>query len=88
MLDRKCQVQRVLTDPADPYDVEDLARTADGTLWLSDTGDNRGKRERGRRRAGARRPERDVAGDAEGCGTRREAGVVGCVSVSVGLTGG
>ncbi|WP_020657793.1 hypothetical protein [Amycolatopsis benzoatilytica] len=45
VLDRKCQVQQVLTDAADPYDVEDLARTADGTLWLSDTGDNRAKRD-------------------------------------------
>ncbi|MGW7531516.1 hypothetical protein [Amycolatopsis sp. NPDC054798] len=45
VLDRKCQVQDVLTDPMDPYDVEDLARGKDGTLWLSDTGDNRAKRE-------------------------------------------
>lgn len=45
VLDRKCQVKDVLTDPTDPYDVEDLARGKDGTLWLSDTGDNRAKRE-------------------------------------------
>ncbi|MFD2473970.1 hypothetical protein [Amycolatopsis silviterrae] len=45
VMDRKCQVQKVLTDPTDPYDVEDLARGRDGTLWLSDTGDNRAKRE-------------------------------------------
>ncbi|WP_167756684.1 MULTISPECIES: esterase-like activity of phytase family protein [unclassified Amycolatopsis] len=45
VLDRKCQVTDVLTDSTDPYDVEDLARGKDGTLWLSDTGDNRAKRE-------------------------------------------
>ncbi|WP_425388712.1 hypothetical protein [Amycolatopsis jejuensis] len=45
VLDRKCQVQKVLTDPTDPYDVEDLARSSDGTLWLADTGDNRAKRD-------------------------------------------
>ncbi|HST67447.1 MAG TPA: hypothetical protein VLM05_19900 [Mycobacteriales bacterium] len=39
-LDRTCAVRRVITDPIDPYDVEDLARAADGTLWLADTGDN------------------------------------------------
>lgn len=44
VLSRDCVVQRVITNPADPYDPEDLARTADGTLWLSDTGDNTGKR--------------------------------------------
>ncbi len=45
VLDRDCAVRDVLTDPADPYDVEDLARAADGTLWLGDTGDNRKQRE-------------------------------------------
>jgi hypothetical protein len=40
VLGRDCQVQKVLTDRTDPFDVEDLARTADGRLWLSDTGDN------------------------------------------------
>ena len=39
-LDRTCRVRRVITNPIDPYDVEDLARAADGTFWLSDTGDN------------------------------------------------
>lgn len=29
-----------MTDSIDPYDVEDLARAADGTFWLADTGDN------------------------------------------------
>lgn len=40
-----CRVRQVLEDPTDPYDVEDLARTPDGRLWLSDTGDNREERE-------------------------------------------
>ncbi|MGW4522703.1 hypothetical protein [Amycolatopsis sp. NPDC004378] len=40
VLGRDCRVQQVLTDRTDPFDVEDLARTPDGTLWLSDTGDN------------------------------------------------
>ncbi|MCU1680727.1 MAG: hypothetical protein JWQ81_1466 [Amycolatopsis sp.] len=41
---RNCAVQKVITNSLDPYDVEDLARAADGTLWLSDTGDNRKSR--------------------------------------------
>ncbi|MET8848687.1 esterase-like activity of phytase family protein [Amycolatopsis sp. NPDC004625] len=41
VLGRDCKVQQVLTDKTDPFDVEDLARTPDGTLWLSDTGDNK-----------------------------------------------
>lgn len=45
VLGRDCAVQRVITNPADPYDVEDLARSADGTFWLSDTGDNRKQRD-------------------------------------------
>lgn len=40
VLDRGCRVRRVISNPTDPYDVEDLARTADGTLWLADIGDN------------------------------------------------
>ncbi len=39
-LDRTCRVRRVVSAGIDPYDVEDLARAADGTLWLADTGDN------------------------------------------------
>lgn len=39
-LDRRCRVLRTLTGDVDPYDVEDLGRTPDGALWLSDTGDN------------------------------------------------
>ena len=41
VLGRDCKVQKVLNDRTDPFDVEDLARTPDGTLWLSDTGDNK-----------------------------------------------
>jgi hypothetical protein len=37
---RDCRVQKVITNSTDPFDVEDLARSPDGTLWLSDTGDN------------------------------------------------
>jgi hypothetical protein len=40
-LDRSCRVLRTIDDDIDPYDVEDLARAADGTLWLADIGDNR-----------------------------------------------
>jgi len=35
-----CRVVRTITAAIDPYDVEDLARAADGTLWLADVGDN------------------------------------------------
>ncbi|HEY8373995.1 MAG TPA: hypothetical protein VIL00_14745 [Pseudonocardiaceae bacterium] len=45
VLDRDCTVRRVITADVDPYDVEDLARAPDGTLWLADTGDNRKQRE-------------------------------------------
>jgi sugar lactone lactonase YvrE len=40
VLDRSCRVVRVIRGAIDPFDVEDLARTADGTLWLADIGDN------------------------------------------------
>jgi hypothetical protein len=40
VLGKDCQVQDRITSPLNPYDVEDLARGADGTFWLSDTGDN------------------------------------------------
>jgi hypothetical protein len=40
VLDRSCKVIRAVTANVDPYDVEDLARSADGTLWLADLGDN------------------------------------------------
>lgn len=45
VLGRDCAIQRVITNPTNPYDVEDLARADDGTLWLGDTGDNSGLRE-------------------------------------------
>jgi hypothetical protein len=45
VLGKDCQVQDVITGPADPYDPEDLARAADGTFWVSDTGDNDEDRE-------------------------------------------
>jgi hypothetical protein len=45
VLGKDCQVQQEITGPTDPYDVEDLARAADGTFWLSDTGDNDGDRD-------------------------------------------
>lgn len=40
VLDRACRVTRTVDNPLDPYDVEDLARAADGSFWLADTGDN------------------------------------------------
>ncbi|MEJ2856174.1 MULTISPECIES: hypothetical protein [unclassified Saccharothrix] len=45
VLDRSCAVTRTITAPANPYDIEDLAQTRDGTLWLADTGDNGKTRE-------------------------------------------
>jgi len=35
-----CAVEDVISAEVDPHDVEDLALTAEGTLWLADTGDN------------------------------------------------
>jgi hypothetical protein len=40
LLDAACQVADVRTAAIDPYDPEDLAVAADGTVWLADTGDN------------------------------------------------
>ncbi|SDH11109.1 esterase-like activity of phytase family protein [Klenkia brasiliensis] len=40
-LDAGCAVTGVRTAPVDPYDPEDMALAADGTVWLADTGDNR-----------------------------------------------
>jgi hypothetical protein len=40
LLAPNCQVVDVHTASVDPYDPEDLAVAADGTIWLSDTGDN------------------------------------------------
>jgi hypothetical protein len=40
LLDAACQVTDVHTAVVDPYDPEDLAVAADGTVWLADAGDN------------------------------------------------
>ena len=40
LLDAACQVIDVHTAAVDPYDPEDMAVAADGTVWLADTGDN------------------------------------------------
>ncbi len=39
-LDRRCRVVRTVAYPSRPRDTEDLARAADGTLWVGDIGDN------------------------------------------------
>jgi hypothetical protein len=43
-LDRRCSVVRTVSYPSRPRDTEDLARAADGTLWIADIGDNDGTR--------------------------------------------
>ena len=40
VLDSSCQVLETRTAGIDPYDPEDLALAADGTIWLADVGDN------------------------------------------------
>jgi hypothetical protein len=40
-LDTACRVVAVRSAALDPYDPEDLAVGADGTVWFADTGDNR-----------------------------------------------
>lgn len=40
-LDAGCAVTAERTAAVDPYDPEDMALAADGTVWLADTGDNR-----------------------------------------------
>jgi hypothetical protein len=40
LLDAGCQVIDVHASPVDPYDPEDMAVAADGTVWVADTGDN------------------------------------------------
>jgi hypothetical protein len=40
VLDDACQVTDVHTAAVDPFDPEDLAVGADGTVWVADTGDN------------------------------------------------
>jgi hypothetical protein len=44
VMDDACRVRRTIENPLNPYDVEDLARAPDGTLWLADIGDNDAKR--------------------------------------------
>jgi hypothetical protein len=44
LLDAACQVVDVRSAAVDPYDPEDLALGADGTVWLADTGDNQASR--------------------------------------------
>ncbi|MET0135354.1 MAG: hypothetical protein ABW215_17385 [Kibdelosporangium sp.] len=45
VLSKTCKLERTITNKTDPFDVEDMARTPDGTFWLADTGDNDKKRE-------------------------------------------
>ena len=40
VLDQSCAVGDVRSADVDPYDPEDMALAADGTIWLADTGDN------------------------------------------------
>jgi hypothetical protein len=44
LLDPACQVIDAHTAAVDPYDPEDMAVAADGTVWLADTGDNNATR--------------------------------------------
>jgi hypothetical protein len=44
LLDSACQVVDTHAAPVDPYDPEDMAVAADGTVWLADTGDNNATR--------------------------------------------
>jgi hypothetical protein len=44
LLDPACQVIDAHTAAVDPYDPEDMAVAADGTVWLADTGDNNANR--------------------------------------------
>jgi hypothetical protein len=43
-LDGACRIADVHTAAVDPYDPEDMAVAADGTVWLADTGDNNANR--------------------------------------------
>ncbi|MCM4076147.1 hypothetical protein [Paractinoplanes hotanensis] len=43
-LNSRCRVTRAVSYPSRPRDTEDLARAADGTLWIGDIGDNGGSR--------------------------------------------
>jgi hypothetical protein len=44
VLDDSCTVTDERNAPVDPYDPEDLGVSADGTIWVADTGDNRAER--------------------------------------------
>jgi hypothetical protein len=44
-LDADCAVAETRTAPVDPYDPEDIAIAADGTVWFADAGDNRAERD-------------------------------------------
>ena len=58
LLDAACQVADVHTAAVDPYDPEDLAVAADGTVWLADAGDTTrsGRRSRSSRCGRTGRP--------------------------------
>jgi hypothetical protein len=45
VLDGACAVGDVRSGDVDPFDPEDMALAADGTIWLADTGDNNQSRE-------------------------------------------
>ena len=45
-LDGKCKVDDVVSYPTLPRDPEDMARSADGTIWIADIGDNEDSAER------------------------------------------
>jgi hypothetical protein len=45
VLDGACTVADVRSADVDPYDPEDMALAADGTVWLADTGDNNQSRQ-------------------------------------------
>lgn len=44
-LGKKCKVNRTVSFPSRPRDTEDMARGADGSLWIGDIGDNDRERE-------------------------------------------
>ena len=44
VLDDSLHRHRRADRPLDPYDPEDLGVSADGTIWVADTGDNRAER--------------------------------------------
>ncbi|MEU8244087.1 hypothetical protein AB0C07_38015 [Actinoplanes missouriensis] len=44
-LNKRCKVTRTVAYPSRPRDTEDLARAADGTIWVGDIGDNGNSRE-------------------------------------------